>query len=592
MSLAFRVIPQRRLQAIVVVGPPGEPGESAAADPIPANTAPGNFTGATAQPTPQTKSAWLTWLNAATVDDLNSLGSVVSSIGSSLTALSETVDTKVSEGDPRLTNARDWFASSVSQAEAEAGTEVIDRKWSALRVRQSTRVNPDFDPTGNLFTIGTSTNSQRLRLRRRFAGAGDFSQLSIDFSGDNCRIQTQHAGNNPNPLCLGTAGVDRLFLAADATRVGIGGSPTTRPLEIFAGTAGFRLQSSSVVSPPVYTELARTFDFLTWQDSTTPFNTFTDLVANTNIFNNHSVRLFVHTSGTSAPVLHSVFHASGRLSVGTDVDNGTDRLQVTGSINATGFVRLPGGSSSAASIRFSNWAEGIYTISNGFGFSIPNNTSVLAARYTTSGWGLGLTRDAFIGWGSQFDATSGHDLLIGRDASNTLAQRNGTNAQTARWYRTWANSTTNEFTELDCGTSSSFDIAACSGSVGSTNRGIRIGSKYAGASTLTPWLSFGTNGNATFAGDLSLSAGVISLSADRRIVCGNAGTAVQFVYTNSSAAAIIAGIITSAFQSLSADPSTIDIPSGSNRIVKNTTSGEVRDWVNDGGIMKKSPAYT
>lgn len=52
------------------------------------------------------------------------------------------------------------------------------------------------------------------------------------------------------------------------------------------------------------------------------------------------------------------------------------------------------------------------------------------------------------------------------------------------------------------------------------------------------------------------------------------------------------GHITSAFQSLSADPSTLDISSGMSRLVKNTTSGEIRHWVNDGGAMKKSPAYT
>ena len=52
------------------------------------------------------------------------------------------------------------------------------------------------------------------------------------------------------------------------------------------------------------------------------------------------------------------------------------------------------------------------------------------------------------------------------------------------------------------------------------------------------------------------------------------------------------GHITSSFQSLSTDPTTIDLPSGFHRRIKNTTSGEVRDWVNDGGVMKKSPAYT
>ena len=54
----------------------------------------------------------------------------------------------------------------------------------------------------------------------------------------------------------------------------------------------------------------------------------------------------------------------------------------------------------------------------------------------------------------------------------------------------------------------------------------------------------------------------------------------------------IDGHITSAFQSPSADPSTLDISSGMSRLVKNTTSGEIRHWVNDGGTMKKSAAYT
>ena len=52
------------------------------------------------------------------------------------------------------------------------------------------------------------------------------------------------------------------------------------------------------------------------------------------------------------------------------------------------------------------------------------------------------------------------------------------------------------------------------------------------------------------------------------------------------------GHITSAFQTLSADPSTLDISSGMSRLVKNTTSGEIRWFVNDGGTIKKSAAFT
>lgn len=54
----------------------------------------------------------------------------------------------------------------------------------------------------------------------------------------------------------------------------------------------------------------------------------------------------------------------------------------------------------------------------------------------------------------------------------------------------------------------------------------------------------------------------------------------------------VTGSVTSAVQELSGPPSTLDIPSGMHRVVKNLANGEVRDWVNDGGVMKSSPAYT
>ena len=58
--------------------------------------------------------------------------------------------------------------------------------------------------------------------------------------------------------------------------------------------------------------------------------------------------------------------------------------------------------------------------------------------------------------------------------------------------------------EIDpVGNASSFDIIAASGSGGGDNREIRIGSKYAGATSLTPWLTFGTNGSATFSGTIT-----------------------------------------------------------------------------------------
>jgi len=54
----------------------------------------------------------------------------------------------------------------------------------------------------------------------------------------------------------------------------------------------------------------------------------------------------------------------------------------------------------------------------------------------------------------------------------------------------------------------------------------------------------------------------------------------------SAAGAISCGIITHGFQTLTADPTTVDITTGLSRMVKNSTNGELRIWANDGGSMK------
>lgn len=56
---------------------------------------------------------------------------------STVTGLQDALDSKVDNTDSRLTNAREWTASVVTQAEAEAGTATTARKWTAQRVRQA-----------------------------------------------------------------------------------------------------------------------------------------------------------------------------------------------------------------------------------------------------------------------------------------------------------------------------------------------------------------------------------------------------------------------------------------------------------------------
>lgn len=54
-----------------------------------------------------------------------------------ISGLSTALAGKVSDGDSRLSNSREWTAETITQAEAEAGTTTTRRAWTAQRVRQA-----------------------------------------------------------------------------------------------------------------------------------------------------------------------------------------------------------------------------------------------------------------------------------------------------------------------------------------------------------------------------------------------------------------------------------------------------------------------
>jgi hypothetical protein len=158
------------------------------------------------------------------------------------------------------------------------------------------------------------------------------------------------------------------------------------------------------------------------------------------------------------------------------------------------------------------------------------------------GFGTVINRDSFFGWtNDQFNALATSDLRIYRDAANTFHQRNGTNGQIARWAKTWTSATNNEVFELDCaGNATTFDFAVCSGLAGGSNRGLRIGSKFAGGA-FSSWLSFDTAGLATFSSAV-LATAFTPISANARldtngINCGSATTFGISSATNPNAAA-------------------------------------------------------
>jgi hypothetical protein len=153
--------------------------------------------------------------------------------------------------------------------------------------------------------------------------------------------------------------------------------------------------------------------------------------------------------------------------------------------------------------------RGTTSSNSGIYFTAPNNIRFAINGFNVYGFDGGgntnLRSTAAVRWANSGDPLGTPDLVLNRDAANTLAQRNGTNGQKFRVAKTWTSSTNFEQFEIDAaGDASNFDIAACVGSAGGTARGIRIGGKDA-AGTFTSWLSFATDGLATLVKDIDFS---------------------------------------------------------------------------------------
>jgi hypothetical protein len=121
--------------------------------------------------------------------------------------------------------------------------------------------------------------------------------------------------------------------------------------------------------------------------------------------------------------------AAGSLLLDLQV-GGASRFRVT----KNGQVLLPAGTSSAPSLCFGDLNSGFYDLVDGVAFATANNTPVLTAQYNSA---LGMLRDMFLGWSTTQFGQSDWDVRLFRDAANTLAQRNGTNAQAFRVYGTY-----------------------------------------------------------------------------------------------------------------------------------------------------------
>jgi hypothetical protein len=132
----------------------------------------------------------------------------------------------------------------------------------------------------------------------------------------------------------------------------------------------------------------------------------------------------------------------------------------------TADIRLGTGSND---YRFSTFGTDLY---------IDNNAgSNFYFRHAGSGNGIAFKGNLFeairVGWSSN-PVTTAADLILERDAANTLNQRRTTNAQIWRLCNTWTSGTSYEW--LSIGWSSNVcTITTEKGSAGGTLRGLKIG---------------------------------------------------------------------------------------------------------------------
>ena len=121
--------------------------------------------------------------------------------------------------------------------------------------------------------------------------------------------------------------------------------------------------------------------------------------------------------------------------------NGTSQARIT----SAGSVIAADGSNTVPSFRGADAGTGIFFSGNNTRF-----TSGGVNRFSLDALcNLNISSQTAIRWSSSgTDPNSGHDVIISRDAANTLAQRNSTNAQTTRLYNTFTSATNFERAKL------------------------------------------------------------------------------------------------------------------------------------------------
>lgn len=190
---------------------------------------------------------------------------------------------------------------------------------------------------------------------------------------------------------------------------------------------------------------------------------------------------------------------------------------------ASGQVQLPDGSVSNPSIvGTSNTSVGLFFTAGDFRVA---HAGTVSAIFDSQGLRLPTTSLIF---------GSPADLIVTRDAANTLAQRNGTNAQTFRVYNTFTDASNYERADISWA-GNVFNIVVGAAGTGVTTRSMQIGTSGAGAVNIRT-----NNVNRWFFTDASFAP-----SADNVYDIG--GTAPLRPRTGYFGTSLLVGTVTTAF---------------------------------------------
>ena len=356
-----------------------------------------------------------------------------------------------------------------------------------------------------IFYVGTSS-------RIEFSALSSLGSPAIRFAWGGGSPACVYGGSNT--LGVGINGFTRLLFGVSSTD--FTGSPFTISNTAVATGAynGFTFtgaahtnQTASTEATMVNWNLAQTVQFATGALTT-----------------QRAMRIQAPTYGfvgASTITTASTLSISGPPVAGTNatITNGHALNIESGSIRVNSSSASYGGSASVLVFQsrlaspntslagISIYADGTIT-SNG-NITLLNSGAITATSFTFDGGYGGLSRGSGTLNTLGTWLSSAYNVGLVPASGYAVQIINGTNSQKFQLYNTFTSSTSYETLNIKGKASANFEIGPENGSAGGTLRGLTLGGYSAGTTTISPWLTFTSSGNASFSQYATIQGGVL-----------------------------------------------------------------------------------